>query len=117
DDLDGAALLFVAEHGPDGTAALAAARARKIPVNVVDVPAQCDFYTPSIIDRAPLTVAVSTEGEAPVLARLVRARIEALLSPELGPLARLAGRFRARAFAVLSEGAARRRFFEALVGA
>ena len=51
------------------------ARARNIPVNVVDVPDECDFYTPSIIDRAPLTVAVSSEGEGPVLARLARAKI------------------------------------------
>jgi uroporphyrin-III C-methyltransferase/precorrin-2 dehydrogenase/sirohydrochlorin ferrochelatase len=68
-DLDGAALCFVADHGPDGDAAKLAARARGVPLNVVDVPDECDFYTPSIIDRAPLTVAVSSEGDAPVLAR------------------------------------------------
>ena len=81
-DLDGAALVFVADHGPDGDAAKAEARSAAIPLNVVDVPGECDFYTPSIVDRAPLTVAMSTEGDAPVLARLVRARIEAMLSPE-----------------------------------
>ncbi|MBI4920593.1 MAG: uroporphyrinogen-III C-methyltransferase [Devosia nanyangense] len=113
-DLDNVALLFVAESGPDGAAAQAEARARKIPVNVVDVPEACDFYTPSIIDRAPLTVAVSTEGDAPVLARLVRARIEALLSPELGPLARLAGSLRARVAATLTKLQARR-FYEELL--
>ena len=88
-DLDGAALVFVADHGPDGEAAKLAARARNIPLNVVDVPAECDFYTPSIVDRAPLTVAISTEGDAPVLARLVRARIEAMLSPRIGKIAQL----------------------------
>lgn len=113
-DLDGAALLFVADRGVDGRAAAAAARARKIPVNVVDRPDECDFYTPSIIERAPLTVAISTEGEAPVLARLVRARVEALLSPEIGALARLMGRMRDRVAAVLGEGAARRHYFEVL---
>ena len=61
-----------------------AARARGIPLNVVDVPEECDFYTPSIVDRAPLTIAISTEGDAPVLARLVRAKIEAMLSPDVG---------------------------------
>ncbi len=90
-DLDGAVLVFVADRGPDGEAAKREARARHIPLNVVDSPEDCDFYVPSIVDRAPLTVAVSTEGEAPVLARLVRARIEAMLSPETGRLARLAG--------------------------
>ena len=113
-DLDNTALLFVAEPGTDGASALAEARARKIPVNVVDVPDECDFFTPSIIDRAPLTIAVSTEGDAPVLARLVRAKIEALLSPELGPLARLAGSLRERVAATLSKPQARR-FFEDLV--
>jgi uroporphyrin-III C-methyltransferase/precorrin-2 dehydrogenase/sirohydrochlorin ferrochelatase len=115
-DLDGAALLFVAEDGPDGRAAIAAARARGIPVNVVDVPDECDFYTPSIIERAPLTVAIATEGEAPVLARLVRARIEAMLAPELGLLARLAGRMRLSVMRLLPDGMARRRYFEALMG-
>jgi uroporphyrin-III C-methyltransferase/precorrin-2 dehydrogenase/sirohydrochlorin ferrochelatase len=113
-DLDGAALCFVADHGPDGEAAKAAARARGVPLNVVDVPDECDFYTPSIIDRAPLTVAVGSEGDAPVLARLVRARIEAMLSPDLGALAALAGAMRERVAALLS-GVGARRYYEDLV--
>ncbi|QDZ10816.1 siroheme synthase CysG [Devosia ginsengisoli] len=114
-DLDNAALLFVAEEGPDADLAKAEARARGIPLNVVDVPAECDFYTPSIVDRAPLTVAISTEGDAPVLARLVRARIEAMLSPRLGKIASLAGRLRHAAENLIHDGPARRRFYEALV--
>jgi len=114
-DLDGAALLFVAERSADGAAAAAAGRARGIPVNVVDVPAECDFYTPSIVERAPLTVAISTEGEAPVLARLVRARIEAFLAPDFGVLVRAAGRMRESVKRLLPEGRARRRYYEALV--
>ena len=114
-DLDNAALLFVAEGGPDAELAKAEARARGIPLNVVDVPAECDFYTPSIVDRAPLTVAISTEGDAPVLARLVRARIEAMLSPRIGKIAGLAGRLRKAAETLIQDGSARRRFYEALV--
>ncbi|WDR05395.1 siroheme synthase CysG [Devosia rhodophyticola] len=114
-DLDGAALVFVADHGPDGSAAKCAARARRIALNVVDVPGECDFYTPSIIDRAPLTVAISTEGDAPVLARLVRARIEAMMSPRLGAIAALAGRMRQRVEALIGDGGARRRYYEDLV--
>ena len=113
-DLDGAALCFVADHGPDGIAAQAAARARGVPLNVVDMPGQCDFYTPSIIDRAPLTVAIASDGSAPVLARLVRARIEAVLSPGLGGLAALAGAMRARVAAMLS-GRAARHYYEAML--
>lgn len=115
-DLDGAALCFVADHGPDGAAAKLAARAKGVPLNVVDVPEECDFFTPSIIDRAPLTVAVSSEGDAPVLARLVRARIEAALSPDLGRVARLAGSLRDRVAKLLTKPQARR-FYEDLVTA
>ena len=114
-DLDNAALVFVAEEGEDAELAKAEARARGIPLNVVDVPAECDFYTPSIVDRAPLTIAISTEGDAPVLARLVRARIEAMLSPRIGKIASLAGGLRQRVESLIHDGAARRRFYEALV--
>lgn len=113
-DLDGAALVFVADHGPDGDRAQAEARARNIPLNVVDVPDQCDFYTPSIIDQAPITIAIASEGDAPVLARLIRARIAQVLSPNLGALARLAGSMRHKVAAVL-EGPRARRYYEDLV--
>jgi uroporphyrin-III C-methyltransferase/precorrin-2 dehydrogenase/sirohydrochlorin ferrochelatase len=112
--MDNVALVFIAEESALATRIGAEARRRGIPVNVVDVPEQCDFYTPSIIDRAPLTVAVSTEGDAPVLARLVRARIEAMLAPELGPLARLAGSLRQRVANLLSKPQ-QRRFYEDLM--
>src|SRR5690606_31902881 len=58
DDLDGAALVFIADRGPEGRAAQRAARLRGIPVNVVDAPSACDFYTPSIIARAPVAIAI-----------------------------------------------------------
>jgi uroporphyrin-III C-methyltransferase/precorrin-2 dehydrogenase/sirohydrochlorin ferrochelatase len=113
-DLQDAALVFIADHGPDGEAAKAEARARHIPLNVVDVPEECDFYTPSIIDRAPVTIAVASEGDAPVLARLIRARIEQVISPNLGALARLAGSMRDQVAAVLP-GTRARRYYEELV--
>ncbi|MHB1111329.1 MAG: siroheme synthase family protein, partial [Devosia sp.] len=100
--------------GADGAAAKIAARARGIPLNVVDVPDECDFYTPSIIDRAPIAIAISSDGDAPVLARLIRARIEALLSPNLGAVAALAGAMRAKV-ARLLPGARARHYYEALV--
>jgi uroporphyrin-III C-methyltransferase/precorrin-2 dehydrogenase/sirohydrochlorin ferrochelatase len=113
-DLDGVALCFVADRGPDGEAAVVAARAAGVPLNVVDVPGQCDFYTPSIMDRAPVTVAVASEGDAPVLARLIRARIEQVLSPNIGRLAALAGAMRGRAAALLP-GVRARRYYEELL--
>ena len=115
EDVAGAALVFVAEEGADADLAKAEARRLGIPLNVVDVPGECDFYTPSIVERAPLTVAISTEGDAPVLARLVRAQIEALLSPGIGQIASLAGGLRHKVESLIHDGAARRRFYEDLV--
>lgn len=81
-------------------------------VNVVDDLKASAFITPAIVDRAPLTIAIGTEGAAPVLARLVKAAIEARLTPGIGRLARLGQRFRARASA-LPRGRARRAFWKA----
>ena len=82
-----------------------------VPVNVVDRPELCDFYTPAIVNRAPLAVAVGSEGVAPVLSRHVRARIEALLAPAFGDLAGLADRLRDRVARALPSGRERRRFW------
>ena len=89
-----------------------ASRADGIPVNVVDRPAMSDFIMPAIIDRDPVTVAVSTAGTAPVLARRVRAAIEVLLPANVGRLARFAERFRGAVKAVYQDETGRRRFWQ-----
>jgi len=92
-------------------AVAAAARVRRIPVNVADQPALCSFILPSIVDRAPVIVAVSSSGAAPVLARLLRARLETLIPAGYGRLAALAGAFRGQVKARFKP-AERRRFWE-----
>ncbi len=80
-----------------------AARARSIPVNVVDTPELNDFITPAIVDRDPVTVAIDTEGTAPVLAR-----IEALLPLHLGRVAEQAAALRGQVARLFAAGAAPR---------
>jgi uroporphyrin-III C-methyltransferase/precorrin-2 dehydrogenase/sirohydrochlorin ferrochelatase len=87
------------------------ARSARIPVNVVDRPELCDFFTPAIVNRAPLAVAIGTEGAGPVLAQMVRAKIDRLLSPSLGSLAVLANSLRAAAEKLVPKGSSRRRFW------
>jgi len=111
-DVTDHALVIAATDDPDvNRAVAAAAKARRIPVNVVDQPKLCSFIMPSIIDRAPVIVAVSSGGASPVLARLLRARLETLIPAGYGRLAALAAEFRDRIRARLAP-AERRRFWE-----
>ncbi|MBT4522993.1 MAG: uroporphyrinogen-III C-methyltransferase [Halieaceae bacterium] len=88
------------------------AREKNIPVNVVDNPKLCTFIVPSIVDRSPIVVAVGSSGSSPVLARLLRARIEALLPIQLGKLALLAKKYRQAVKDRFATGTERRRFWE-----
>ena len=83
-----------------------------LPVNVVDQPELCSFIMPSIIDRSPVVAAVSTGGASPVLARLIRTRLEALIPAAYGRLAELARRFREEVKAKISNPTDRRIFWE-----
>ncbi|RBP60190.1 uroporphyrinogen-III C-methyltransferase /precorrin-2 dehydrogenase [Brenneria salicis ATCC 15712 = DSM 30166] len=91
-----------------------AANQRHLLVNVVDDQPKCSFIFPSIIDRSPLVVAISSGGQAPVLARLLREKLEALLPASLGTVASLAGSWRERIKSRLHSVSARRRFWERL---
>lgn len=83
-----------------------------IPVNVVDTPPLCDFIFPAIIDRNPIVIGISSNGKAPVLARLLRARLEALIPQGYGKLAKLAGEFRSDVKAKIPTLTGRRQFWE-----
>ena len=111
-DLAGAALIFAATGSEEGDREIhALAKQAGVPINVVDRPELCDFFTPAIVNRAPLAVAVASEGVAPVLSRHVRARIEAMLAPAFGDLAGLAERLRDRVARKLASATERRRFW------
>ncbi|TVR83614.1 MAG: uroporphyrinogen-III C-methyltransferase [Rhodospirillales bacterium] len=112
-DVAGAVVVVSATGREDVDVTVAAAANRAgIPVNVVDNKALSTFIVPAIVDRDPITVAISSAGTAPVLARNIRARIEAMLPPRLGRLARFADSFRAAVKAAIGSGVARRRFWE-----
>jgi len=112
DDLHGSALAFAC--GLDDlaeNAVVEAARQRNIPVNVVDIQEKCSFITPAIVDRGALTVAIGTEGAAPVLAQGIKARLEAMLPPSMGALVNAGKALRPRVAAALDKGAPRRNFW------
>ncbi len=89
-----------------------AATAQQIWVNTVDDQDKCEFIFPSIIDRSPILVAISSGGSAPVLVRRLREKLETLLPQHLGPLARLVGKFRRKVQEKLDNFAERRQFYE-----
>ena len=111
------AVLFYAASDDDAEDARTAALARAdgALVNMVDNLEASQFITPAIVDRDPVTVAIGTEGAAPVLARKIKAHLEGFLAPTLGTLARIGKTFRARA-EILPMGRARRDFWAAYYG-
>lgn len=113
DDLAACRLVIAATDDEALNAAVSRdSQALGIPVNVVDAPALCSVIFPAIVDRSPLMVAVSSGGDAPVLARLIRARIESWVPATYGQLAGLAKRFRSRVKQRIPEVGQRRAFWE-----
>jgi uroporphyrin-III C-methyltransferase/precorrin-2 dehydrogenase/sirohydrochlorin ferrochelatase len=116
---------FQPEHLDDARIAIAAtdkqsvnawvahqAESRRIPVNVVDDRELSRFIVPAIVDRSPVVVAVGSSGDAPVLTRRLREKLEAFLPERLGALANFAGALRAKVKAKIEQPARRRRFWE-----
>ncbi|MDD1968383.1 siroheme synthase CysG [Pseudomonas putida] len=112
-DLDGCVLIIAAtDDEPLNAQVSADARQRGVPVNVVDAPALCSVIFPAIVDRSPLVIAVSSGGDAPVLARLIRAKMESWIPPTYGHLAGLAARFRHQVKNLFPNVQQRRAFWE-----
>jgi uroporphyrin-III C-methyltransferase / precorrin-2 dehydrogenase / sirohydrochlorin ferrochelatase len=116
DDIRGRPLVIAATGNDVIDARISAdARALGVPVNVPDRPELCTFILPAIVDRAPVTIAIGTEGSAPVLATQLRAWLERELHPRLGRVAMIASRFRSAVAIKVPAGPKRRAFWEAVL--
>jgi uroporphyrin-III C-methyltransferase / precorrin-2 dehydrogenase / sirohydrochlorin ferrochelatase len=114
--LDGSCLVIAAtDDAIVNEAVSTAAKAQNIPVNVVDAPDLCTFTMGSIIDRSPVVIAVSSEGNAPVLARYIRTKIETMLPAGYGRIAAIAGEFREQVKEKFATTQLRRRFWEGVL--
>lgn len=114
--LESARLAIIADV-PRRAEILAEVRARGIPVNVVDAPELCDFTVPSIIDRGEVVAAIGSGGNAPVLVKALREKLEAIIPQRAGEFASLAGKLRGFVSGAIPDQTARRRFWErALAG-
>ncbi len=116
DDVRGAVVAYGAsEDAARDRLLFEAARAHGVLANVADVAEYCDFITPSVVDRSPLVVAISSAGTAPVIARILRARIESLLPPAYGRMAGFMGQFRDKVLETVRTSRLRRRFWEQMI--
>ncbi|MFA5530649.1 MAG: siroheme synthase CysG [Thiohalomonadaceae bacterium] len=115
-DLDGRMIVVAATDDQDVNREVSQlCKKRGIPVNVVDNPELCSFVMPSIIDRSPVQIAVSTGGASPVLARLLRTRLEAAIPSTYGRLAAMVERYRNDVKARFKDVTARRVFWEGIL--
>ena len=101
---------------PVDTAVAEAARRAGVPVNVIDNAELSTFITPAIVDRDPVTVAISSGGASPALVRELRSRIDRMLPSRLGHVARFAERFRDTVKSVVGDYTARRRLWDEVIG-
>jgi uroporphyrin-III C-methyltransferase / precorrin-2 dehydrogenase / sirohydrochlorin ferrochelatase len=112
-DLEGAAIAVGAfEDDRQAGSFAAAARSAKVPVNLVDRPAHCDFVFGAIVNRSPLVLGISTDGASPVFAQTIRAKLEALIPRGFAQWVHAAQQWRPRIRALALPLRARRLFWE-----
>lgn len=118
DDICGASLVIAATNQPAVNRLVALhCQQRKIPVNVVDAPELCDFLVPATIRRGPLTIAVSTGGTLPSMARKIRRKLEEDFDQNYGLLLAALGSARSRVLEEIADSGRRKRIFSALAAA
>lgn len=111
-DLAGSKIAIGSLEGAEANAFAAAARVQGVPVNIIDAPHLSDFSFGTVVNRAPVTIAIGTDGTAPVLAQAIRTKIEALLHPCLGAWAEAGRGLREHIKSRLPMGAARRALWQ-----
>ncbi|MCC2110994.1 MAG: siroheme synthase, partial [Hyphomicrobiales bacterium] len=115
-DLQGTALVYAASEDTEADDRLfQLARAAGVLANIADTPEKCDFIMPAILDRDPMVIAISSSGSSPILARIIKARLESVIPAAYGRLARFVGRHREAVSKRLRYGAERRRFWERIL--
>ena len=116
EQLEGASIVIAATNNKETNAQVAKAADKKnIPVNVVDQPELCSFIMPSIVDRSPVVVAISSSGRSPVLTRKIKELNETLISNREGQLAELLGAFREKVRNKYPDFIERVKFWESLL--
>src|SRR5436305_483388 len=116
DDLDGASIVIAStDDTPVNEQVAADARARKVPVNVVDVTPLCEFIVPAIIEKGSVTLAVSTGGKSPALARTLKEDLQRIVGPEYAEVNDVLGTLRESAKRVLPTDVDRKRFFDGII--
>jgi len=112
-DLSGAIAVIGASRNPSVNKSLCKlARKCGVPANIVDNPERCDFIMPATVDRSPIIIAVSSSGTTPLLARLLRSRIETAIPAAYGRLAEFAGKYRKKVKEMVTDSKRRLRFWE-----
>jgi siroheme synthase-like protein len=115
-DLDGANIVIASTDHQDVNEQIAAdCRARRIPVNVVDVTPLCEFIVPAIIEKGSIQIAVSTGGKSPALARTLKEDLQRVIGPEYAEVNDVLGSLRDGAKSVLPTDVDRKRFFDGII--
>lgn len=115
-DIDGANLVIASTDDTAVNERIAAdSRARRIPVNVVDVTPLCEFIVPAIIEKGSVQIAVSTGGKSPALARTLKEDLQRQIGPEYTEVNDILGTLRDGAKATLPTDVDRKRFFDGIM--
>jgi siroheme synthase-like protein len=115
-DLDGASIVIASTDSEVVNEQIAHdCRARKIPVNVVDVTPLCEFIVPAIVEQGSIQIAVSTGGSSPAIARTLKEDLQRLIGPEYAEVNDLLGSLRDAAKKTLATDVDRKRFFDGIV--